>query len=526
MKLRHAAALLACALALLTLFGCRTTGEELPPNIFAMSLGSDPETFDPAVMSGSVEGRVAYQIYEGLYTPAPGNGPPQPGVAERHEVSDDGTVYTFYLREDATWSNGDPVTAADFRYSYLRILRGDVAADYISFMRYLKNGRAFENGEVDEDAVGVRVVDDRTLVLELEEPVPYFLDVITFYTYFPVHRGSIEEHGQEDAFRDDTIVTNGPFRMTEYLRRNRVTLERNPHYWDAENVHLDEVRLVIIEDLAANVTAYLDGRIDWTDNLPNNQLSALKAREDFISDDWLGTYYYRFNVTEPPLDDVRVRRALMLALNREELCNCSLDGLYNPSTGFVPPIPGYEGVNSVRYDPEDARELLAEAGYPGGEGFPSLEILYNTSENHRTIAQAVQDMWSVELGIEVTLLNQEWKVYLETVEALDYQVGRAGWIGDYVDANTFLELWRSDDENNNTGWVNEEYDALIASSISETDPARRQELLLQAESLLLSEAVVMPIYYYAQFHLLRPSVRGWEMNVKNVHLARYVYKED
>ncbi len=507
------------------------------PRVFRTAIGSDPQTFDPGMMSGSVEGRVAYQIFEGLISPPAGEGPPEPGVAERWEVSPDGLRWMFHLRRDARWSNGDPVTAHDFRYAWLRQLRGDIASDYVTFIRYLRHARGYEllADALDrerwgwlfpllERGVGVRVLDAHTLVVELQEPTAYFADVVMFYTLMPVHRGSIEQHGQQDAFRAENIVTNGPFRIETYARRSHIDLVPNEYWWGRETLQLDAVELRIIEDLSARATAYLDGRIDWADELPHNQLGVLSARDDFSLAPMLGIYYYRFNVTEPPLDDLRVRRALALAVNREEMCGCTLDGLYPHANQFVPPLPGYPERDLVRFDPDEARRLLAEAGYPGGRGFPTLTILYNTSENHRTVAQAVLDMWKVELGIDVQLLNQEWKVYLDAMEALDYQVARAGWIGDYVDANTFLSIWRSFDENNNTGWANAEYDAIMASTLRERDPDRRRALLVQAEELLMRELPVFPIYFYSQFHLVSPRVRGWEMNIRDTHLLRYVSK--
>ncbi|MFT4702939.1 MAG: oligopeptide transport system substrate-binding protein [Bradymonadia bacterium] len=525
------------AIACLLLFVGACGGDaRIPDNRMTFALGSDPQTFDPGEMSGSIEGQVAYQLYEGLVSPPVGDGPPAPGVAERWEMSGDALTWTFHLRDNARWSNGDPVVAEDFRYAWLRMLSGDVAADYVSFVRYLAHATAYELvkrrfpgpmfeplHELALGMVGVEVPDSRTIVLRLQEPTPYLLDIVMFYALFPVHRGNIEEHG-EDAFRPENIVSNGPFSMDNYERRVHVKLEQNEHYWDRENLGLDEVHFLIIEDNSARVTAFLDGRVDHMDDPPNDQLAFLAAMEEFHSGPQLGTYYYRFNVTDEVLSDVRVRRALSLALNREELCDCTLDSLYTAPGGFVPPIPGYTGVDLVRYDPREARRLLAEAGYPDGEGFPQLDLLYNTSENHRKIAEFVQGQWQVELGISVQLMNREWKVYLETMEDLDYQVARAGWIGDYVDPDTFLTLWRSFDENNNTGWENAEYDALIAAQLREQDPVRREALLRQAETLLLTEIPVMPIYYYSQFHLVSPNVDGWEMNVRDVHLARWISK--
>jgi oligopeptide transport system substrate-binding protein len=523
---------------LVVLLACGRGESRVPAHIFAMTLGSDPETFDPGVMTGSIEGRVAYQIYEGLISPSADGLRAMPGVAERWERSSDGLRWTFDLRSDARWSNGDPVTAEDFRYAWLRQLRRDIPADYVTFLRYLRGARAYEQvwqrvgfllsrrmQEVLLLGVGVRTEGAHRLIVELEVPTAYMEEIFQFYTLFPVHRATIERHGQEDAFRASNLVTNGPFRMESFQRRNRIRLVQNEHYWGRAALGLEEVHLLIIEDNAAQVTAYLDGRVDWADDPPHNQLPVLEAVPGFHSSPMLGTYYYRFNVTAPPLDDVRVRRALALALNREELCRCTLDDLVLQAHSFVPPLPGFGRVESLRYDPDEARRLLDEAGWADRSRFPTLTLLYNTSENHRVVAQAVQDMWKIELGIDVQLLNQEWKVYLDAMSRLEYQVARAGWIGDYADPNTFLHLWRTFDENNNTGWSNATYDDRMERSVREADPERRRALLAEAEALLLEEVPVVPIYFYSQFHLVQPNVRGWEMNLRDVHLARWISKD-
>ncbi|MCB9519656.1 MAG: peptide ABC transporter substrate-binding protein [Myxococcales bacterium] len=538
LRLNHT---LACALlSAWALAACAGERDRTPLDTFVVALESDPETFDPGVMSGSIEGQVAYSMYEGLLSPPAGDGPPVPGVAREWTTSPDGLTWTFTLRDDARWSNGDRVVAEDFREAWLRMLRGDIAADYVSFVRYIRSARAYEAARravggsswtrplvrALELGVGVRAPSPNTLIVDLESPTPFFADVVMFYSMFPVHRPTIARLGDAAAFRAENLVTNGPFRMRPdgYRRRVAIELEQNPYYWDRAALGVDRVTHLIIEDGAARVTAFLDGRVDWADDPPNNQLAILAALPQFHSAPQLGTYFYRVNVTDPLLSDRRVRRALSLALNRGELCRCTLDGLYTVATGFTPPLPGYPALDAVRYDPNEARRLLAEAGYPGGESFPPLEILYNTSENHRVIAQFVQDQWQNELGIDVTLVNQEWKVYLDTMDTLQYQVARSGWIGDYVDPNTFLELWRSDDENNRTGWDDPEYDALIAAALREPDTARRLDQLRVAEAHLLDAAPIIPVYFYAQFHLVDDRVRGWEMNVRNTHLSRWVSK--
>ena len=522
-SLRSLALLLCCAAALLTA-GCGVEQPSRPADTFAFALGSDPETFDPGSMSGSVEGDVAYQLFEGLLSPAADDGPPEPGVAERYDLSADGRTYTFHLRPDARWSNGDPLTAEDFDYAWRRVLKHKIAADYINLFRLVRGAAEYEATPTNEALLGLRVEGPTTFVVELAQPVAYFPELVSFYPMFPVHRGSIEKWGEQDAFKPEHIVSNGAYKMEAYLRRLRIDATLNPHYWGRAEVAVKQISLLIIEDEAARVNAFDDGRLDWVNQLPSNQILSLRTRDTFRRTEMLGTYFLRFNVTKPPFNDPRVRHALSLAVDRELLCRCTLSDLYKPATGMVPSLPGYPASDAVRYDPDEARRLLAAAGFPGGKGFPTVAYLYNTSENHKIVAEGLQDIWKSELGIEVQLVNQEWKVYLDALKRLDYDIARGGWIGDYVDPNTFLDLWRTGDENNHTGWSDAGFDGLIDKAAQTPDPAARLTVLHAAEAILLRELPVMPIYNYAEFHLLRRDIDGWKANLRDVHLARHIRK--
>jgi oligopeptide transport system substrate-binding protein len=312
--------------------------------------------------------------------------------------------------------------------------------------------------------------------------------------------------------------------MEAYLRRLRIDAALNPHYWGRADVSMKRLSMLIIEDEAARVNAFDDGRLDWVNQLPSNQILSLRTRDTFRRTEMLGTYFLRFNVTKPPFNDPRVRHALSFAVDRELLCRCTLSDLYKPATGMVPSLPGYPASDAGRYDPDEARRLLAAAGFPGGKGFPTVTYLYNTSENHKIVAEGLQDIWKTELGIEVQLVNQEWKVYLDALKRLDFDIARGGWIGDYVDPNTFLNLWRTADENNHTGWSNTEFDGLIDKAAQTPDPTARLAVLRDAEAILLRELPVMPIYNYAEFHLLQGDVEGWKPNLRDVHLARHIRK--
>ena len=520
--LTFAVALLGLCLHLLV--GCSSEAPVRPADSYAFALGSDPETFDPGSMSGSVEGDVAYQLFEGLLSPAADDGPPEPGVALNYDISPDGRTYTFHLRSDARWSNGDAVTAADFDYSWRRVLKHKVAANYITLFRLIRGAVAYEADPTNEALLGLRVAGPETLIVELEQPVAYFPELVSFYPMFPVHRGSVEQWGEQDAFAPDHIVSNGAFRMTAYLRRLRIDATQNPNYWGRAGVAVNRLSMLIIEDEAARVNAFDDGRLDWVNQLPSNQILSLRGRDTFRRTDLLGTYFLRFNVTKPPFNDSRVRHALSLAVDRELLCRCTLSDLYKPASGMVPELPGYPAGEGVRFDPAEARRLLAQAGFTGGKGFPAVSYLYNTSENHKIVAEGLQDIWKSELGIEVQLVNQEWKVYLDAMDRLDFDIARGGWIGDYVDPNTFLDLWRTGDENNHTGWSNADFDGLIGKAAVTADPKERLSVLRAAEAVLMRDLPVMPIYNYAEFHLLRGDVEGWQANLRDVHLVRHIRK--
>jgi oligopeptide transport system substrate-binding protein len=522
-RLRCLTLLLCCVVAMFTV-ACGVEQPERPADTFAFALGSDPETFDPGSMSGSVEGDVAYQLFEGLLAPAADDGPPEPGVAERYVLSADGRTYTFHLRPDARWSNGDPLTAADFDYAWRRVLKHEVAADYISLFRLVRGAAAYEADPTNESLLGLRVDGPTIFVVELAQPVAYFPELVSFYPMFPVHRGSIEKWGQQEAFKPEHIVSNGAYKMEAYLRRLRIDAALNPHYWGRADVSMKRLSMLIIEDEAARVNAFDDGRLDWVNQLPSNQILSLRTRDTFRRTELLGTYFLRFNVTKPPFHDPRVRHALSFAVDRELLCRCTLSDLYKPAAGMVPSLPGYPASDAGRYDPDEARRLLAAAGFPGGKGFPTVTYLYNTSENHKIVAEGLQDIWKTELGIEVQLVNQEWKVYLDALKRLDFDIARGGWIGDYVDPNTFLNLWRTADENNHTGWSNTEFDGLIDKAAQTPDPTARLAVLRDAEAILLRELPVMPIYNYAEFHLLQGDVEGWKPNLRDVHLARHIRK--
>ncbi len=522
--------------------GCERRGGEdfvagYNADMFTFAVAADPQTLDPGRMSGAPEGRIAFNIFEGLMMPGPSTQDLEnpddvvvPGVAHSFDVSDDGRVYTFHLREEARWSNGDPVTAHDFEWSWRRVLTPNFPGDYVQMLWILENGQEYSQGEIDDwSQVGVKVLDDHTLEVTIREPTPYFPQLVAFYTFYPVPRAVVEEHGIRWT-RPENIISNGAYVLADYRPQRDMLLEKNPHYWDRDNVKMERARVRIIDDINAVVNAYRTGMLHWTGtSLPVAQIAGLLTHPDYVREPMLGTYYFRMNVSDPDhvLADNRVRQALAMAVDRRSLVEETMNNLYYVADTFVPPMEGWEsGSARLEYNPSRARALLAEAGFPDGEGFPQVEFLYNVDENHKLIAEAVQAMWQRNLGIGITLNNKEWRTYLQDMSTLNYEIARAGWIGDYNDPTTFLDLWESTNGNNNTGWANEEYDDLLAQARLETDPETRLQLLQRAEEIVMREGPVIPIFFYTNNFLVSRQLEGFEPHNRDIHLLRYLSLPD
>lgn len=491
-------------------------------NVLRVNVGTEVQDLDPHVVTGVPEHRVLQALFDGLADLDPATLEPVPAAADRWEISEDGLRYVFHLRRDGKWSNGDPVTAHDFVYSYRRILSPALGAEYAYFLHALKNGKAYNEGRTtDFGDVGARALDDWTLELTLEHPTPHLLSAQTHQAWYPVHRASVEAHGGGTArgtrwTRPGNLVGNGPWQLEEWRPNEYIRVGRNPHYWDTANVRLDGIRFFPIDNQQTEERSFRAGDLHMTDSIPLHRIETYRRENPEVLriGPYLGVYYYRINMTRPPFTDKRVRQALALAVDRETLAATVCKAGEQPAFHYTPPgIGGYEPVAGHAYDAARARELLAEAGYPGGRGLPPIEILYNTSEQHQTIAEAIQAMWKRNLNIEVRLLNQDWKVYLSSLDLLDYGLARSGWIADYVDPVNFLECFLSHSGNNRTGFSDPEYDRLIAAAYAETDAAARNALFHEAEAILLDETPVIPLYFYTYKFLVGPEVRGHTPNV-------------
>ena len=506
----------------------RWFGDTSPPvgNVFRFNLGAEPETYDPGLAVGQPDGRVARLLFEGLTREHPQTLEPQPGQAYRWTLSPDGTTYTFHLRPGIQWSDGRPVTAHDFRWSWLRVLKPETASRYAGFLFAVVNAEAYNKGELkDPDQVGLEAPDDSTFIVHLAAPVPYFLYLTQFYTCLPVPRWTIEQHGNRWTLPAN-IVNNGAFKLDYWRQNNRFEFVKNPRYWESASVRLDRVIGFCVDDLNTSFNLYKAGVIDWSPSgyLPSQFIPYMRDYGDFKHGDYQGVYFYSICIKKPPLDNPDVRRALKLSVDRDAIANDLLKRSRRPWGNFAPSgYPGYDNPPGITYDPVRAREYLARAGYPGGKGFPKFSILINTSEDHRRIAEAIQAMWKRELGIPVEVLNQEWGSYLQATTALQYDVARRSWIGDYLDPNTFLSCYITGDGNNRTGWGDPRYDAMLRAAAKELDPAKRFAILREAEVLLLDEGPVIPIYHYSTNEMVKPYVRGIYRTALDIHPLTHVW---
>lgn len=501
--------------------------------ILLLGNGGEPKALDPHLVSSVGDANILRALFEGLVAYHPEDDTKnEPGVAERWEANEDFSEWRFFLRNDARWSNGDPVTAHDFVYSYHRILHPDFAAPYSSMLYFLKNAEKFNKGEIDDfSKVGVHAVNDFELVCTLESPTPFFPDVVKHTTWLPVHQPTLETYGSmTETFTDwqkpGNHVSNGAFRLTDWRINAHVKVRRNPHYWDAENVKLNGLNFYPIDNTFTEEKAFRGGLLHYTYVVPNNLIPAYVEKKDprLRTETYAGIYYYRCNTLQPPTDNVEFRRALAYSINQETIVNFVTRGGQQPAFAFTPPSEaGYHPPDVIRYDPDKAREHLKKAGYESGADVPEFTIILNTSDAHKSIAVAIQDMWKKVLGIEkVKIENQEWKVYQQTVIDMKYDVARAGWIGDYVDPTTFLGIWRSGDSNNNTGWSHPEYDRLLRESSLLSDTQARYAMLAEAESILLEEVPVLPIYWYTRVYLLHPDVKNWNPLLLDNHPYKHI----
>jgi oligopeptide transport system substrate-binding protein len=524
-----------CLLSLAGLTILPSCSPSEPPADITIINGVEPESLDPAIITGQADGRVVMGLFEGLTRLNAQTARPEPALAEKWEISPDGKIYTFHLRTNLVWSTGEPMTSADVVYSWLRALDPLTASEYAGQLYYLKNGEDYNTGKIKDPAlVGVHALDPYTLRVELEHPTPFFLDLCAFQTLTVVPRQTIEKYGDRWLMAHP-LPSSGPYQLGYWHINDKIRLIKNPRYWDAANTQSGIIDLLPVGSPDAALNLYIHGQADivWDKSLvPTDLIDLLLRRPDFHSFSYLGTYFIRFNVTKKPFDDPRVRRAMGLVIDRERLVNKITRAGEQPAYNLVPPgTANYLPLTVTNYDPALARKLMAEAGYKDGKNFPTFEYLFDapsggSAKIHEDLAVEMQQMWRDNLGIQVTMRQLEWKVYLSAQAHLDYQVMRSSWIGDYNDPNTFLNMFTSGDGNNHTGWKNSRYDDLIHQANEEPDAQRRAKIFQQAEKMLVDdEAPIIPLFYYVGINYFDTNhIQGVYQNVLDVHPLQNIKK--
>lgn len=535
---RFAALLLALLAAALGLAACGDGGnnpELAAPNetaaamVFRRGNGGDPDSLDPHRSEGTTSGAILRDLFEGLVGETV-KAELRPGGARSWEISDDGLRYTFYLHDDARWSNGDPVVAEDYAFGLRRSVSPATASSYAQLLKPIKNAEAVIAGELPPGELGVTALDAHTLRIELESPTPYLLGMLTHTSAFPVHRPSLEAHGDQFT-RPGKLVSNGPYRLDEYVTQSHIRIVKNPHYRERDDVAIDLVYYYNTEDRNAELKRYRADELDYTFEIPTTQVKWIREHlgSELKSAPYLSVYFYIFNLDKPPFKGNKaLRQALSMAVDRKTLVE-KVTGVGEVAAyGFVP--PGVYGHEQVQYEwagladadrIRRAQELYEQAGYSRMAPLKT-EIRYNTSENHKKIAVAIAAMWKQVLGVEATLVNEEWKVFLQTRKRRDeWEVFRFSWVGDYNDANTFLEIMHSGHGQNDAGYSAKAFDDLIELAATETDMKTRAELLREAEKQMLSDYPVMPLYFYVSKHLVKPWVKGYQPNIMNRDQSRY-----
>ncbi|HEY5232449.1 MAG TPA: peptide ABC transporter substrate-binding protein [Verrucomicrobiae bacterium] len=511
--------------------GC---GRHEPPADITIINQAEPETLDPALLTGIPEMRIDVGLFEGLARLGPKTAQPIPGLAKSWEISPDGIIYTFHLRTNLVWSTGEPITADDVVYSWIRTLAPATASDYAGQLFYVTNAEDFNAGKIqDPSPVGIHALDKFTVRVELNSSVPFFLDICAMPLTYVVPRQTIEKYGDRWLMARP-LPASGPYELAYWRLNDKVRLIKNPRYWDAANTQSDIIDILPIGSPSTAFDLYEQGAVDiiWDKEVvPAELLDILRKRPDVHPFNYLAIYWVSFNVTRKPFDNPLVRKALALAVDRERIVKKVMRGGERPISHLVPDgTANYTSPPGLDYNPALAKKLLAEAGYPGGRGFPRFEYIFNAPAGggdkvHEDIAIELQQMWHDTLGINMDLRQVEWKVWLSETAHLDYDAGRGDWIGDYDDANTFLDLFLSNSGNNRTGWKNARYDGLVSEANAQTDLKKREELFQQAEGILIQDELpIIPLYIYAGINYYHTNITGIYQNILDDHPLNYIRK--
>jgi len=506
------------------------------PQVLRYGNAAEPQDIDPQVISGIPEHHVIQALYDSLVDVDPKDLHPIPGLAESWEISPDGTRYTFHLRANLKWSDGSAMTSDDFLQSWKRMLSPRLASDYAYLIfNFVVGAKDYYAGKTtDFSTVGLKAPDPRTLEVTLNSRTPFLIAVIAdHYAWHAVPIKTVLKYGKLDDrstqwTRPGNFVGSGPFMLKEWIPQERLVVVRNPYYWDAANVKLDEIDFLPTEDIDAEERMFRAGQLDRTQEVPISKIATYREShpEQLHIDPYLGIYFYRCNVTKPPLNDKRVRRALAIGFDRARLVTDVLKGgqtqAYNVS---YPGDAGYTPLAHLSGTIAEAKQLLADAGYPDGKGLPPIELLYNTSQSNKLVAEAMQEMWRKNLGIDVELTNQEWKVYLDSQHSSNFQMERSGWIADYADPNVFLEIWESGNGNNDTLWSNAGYDRLLHDALNAPNDEVRFAAYQKMDAILVDECPIIPVYFYTRPYLMSTRVKGTWPNNLDIHPFKSMYLE-
>ena len=511
-------------IAILCLLALSAIAKAADEHVIYLDNSGEPEYIDPALASDTASSPIVRNLFVGLAENHPLTLEPVPSLATSWDVSADGKIWTFHLRHDAKWSDGTPLTAKDFVYSWRRTINPATASSSAYIMYPVKNAEAINTGKLkDLSKLGIKALSPYELRVELERPTPYFPKLLPFSVFQPVKQEVVEKYGDKWT-HPEYMVCSGPYVLKEWTIYKRIVAEKNPYYFNKDNVFVDKIIFTPMENRDTALKSYLSGTLDNVQKVSPVQVEKVRTRPDYHISPNFATYYYMYNTTKKPFNDVRVRQAFNMAVEKDTIVNYITKEGQIPADALTPPgVAGYyTAPPGLHFNPEKANQLLDEAGYKDRSTFPEVSILYNTMEQHKLIAQATQQMWKKYLGVNVKIINQEWKVLLKAGRAGDFDIIRSSWIGDYLDPTTFLEVFKKDSGQNYSQWSSAKYENLLSKASNTMDQKKHNELLYQAESLLLDEAPELSFYFYTTSYLINPKLQGFYMNALDIHPIQFV----
>ena len=508
-------------LPLLLIISCNSGPREIniaEKDTLNINIGTEPPSLDGSLATDSTSYTILNNIMDGL-TKFSHEHKPEPALAESWEISEDGKTFTFKIREGVVWSDGVPLKAGDFVYSWNRILNPDTAGDYAYFLFDIKNAEEYNSGEINDfSKVGVKALDDNTLIVELKRPATYFPSVVSFMSTFPQREDVITKHGQSWT-EPENIVTIGPYKITKWKHHDYLILEENEKYWGKKPKNVKKVKMIMNENSSSALALYESGELDFLDSksIPVLEVPRLVDTGEFITREAYRGSYVAFNVKKPPFDNQKVRKAFASSIERDSIVGL-LQGAGFPLSSWIPKnMIAHNPDIGIKFDPENAKKLLAEAGYPGGKNFPDSSFLYPDVSNNRIVAEALQSMWKKHLGVEIELDNQEWKVYLKTRQTNPPEISRGSWGADFPDPHNFMNLFECASGNNHTNWCNSEYDRLVEAAAEEQDTEKRIGLYDRAQKILTEQDIaIVPYINQVQQNMIKPFIKGLEPDPLNL----------